>query len=292
MSPTPAKGEVTRCTCTGNDRLMFSEEFQWPRYLSRARVLLAAVALIIASVDTGRNLPFIALLGVFLVASILAELRGKARSGMLGLLALFADTLYFLIVAYFGSPRLLWLESVFFLYLLTEALVFYGPVEVGVITAGSTIFCAVLPQQQVHLPAVELADGRTGGATGRGAEGGGEGQRGRAAADRLGFPRRAVAELHQSADAPGDSAQTARSRFRGGRAGPEATAIPGTIAGEGSARVRTQHASGGCGRRQPDRHSAADGGRIPERERHPGDVPGHQQAGGVAAGDDAGSSEH
>ena len=136
---------------------MFPAEFQWPRYLSRARVLLAAIALILASVDTQRNLLFVALLGVFLVASILAELRGKARSGMLGLLALFADTVYFLIVAYYGSPRLLWLESVFFLYLLTEALVFYGPVEVGVITAGSTVFCAVLPQQQIHLPAVVLA---------------------------------------------------------------------------------------------------------------------------------------
>ena len=136
---------------------MFSEEFQWPRYLSRARVLLAAVALILASVDTERKLPFVALLGVFLVASILAELRAKPRTGMLGLLALFADTVYFLIVAYFGSPRLLWLESVFFLYLLTEALAFYGPVEVGVITAGSTIFCAVLPNQQIHLPAVVLA---------------------------------------------------------------------------------------------------------------------------------------
>ena len=136
---------------------MFSQEFQWPRYLSRARVLLAAVALIVTSVDPERNLPFIALLGVFLVASILAELRGKVQSGMLGLLALFADTLYFLIVAYFGSAWLLWLESVFFLYLLTEALVFYGPVEVGVITAGSTVFCAVLPQQRIHLPAVVLA---------------------------------------------------------------------------------------------------------------------------------------
>ncbi|MGD0869750.1 MAG: sensor histidine kinase [Bryobacteraceae bacterium] len=136
---------------------MFPPEFQWPRYLSRARVLLAAVALIVASVDTGRNLPFVALLGVFLVASVLAELRGKAQRGMLGLLALFADTVYFLIVAYYGSPRLMWLESVFFLYLLTEALVFYGPVEVGVITAGSTVFCAVLPQQRIHLPAVVLA---------------------------------------------------------------------------------------------------------------------------------------
>ena len=136
---------------------MFSEEFQWPRYLSRARVLLAAVALIIASADAQRNLPFVALLGLFLVAGILAELRGKAQSGMLGLLALFADLVYFLIVAFYGSPRLLWLASVFFLYLLTEALVFYGPVEVGVIAAGSTIFCAVLPQQQIHLPAVLLA---------------------------------------------------------------------------------------------------------------------------------------
>src|ERR1019366_10218381 len=123
-----AKGVATRSICTGNDRLMFSQEFQWPRYLSRARVLLAAVALIVASVDPERNLPFIALLGVFLVASILAELRGKVQSGMLGLLALFADTLYFLIVAYFGSAWLLWLESVFFLYLLTEGV---GVFEVG-----------------------------------------------------------------------------------------------------------------------------------------------------------------
>ncbi len=136
---------------------MFSESFPWPRYLSRSRVLLAAVALIIASVDSRRNLLFVTLLGVFLVASILAELRGKAQSGMLGLLALFADTVYFLIVAYYGSPRMLWLGLVFFLYLLTEALVFYGPVEVGVITAGSTIFCAVLPQPLIHLPAVVLA---------------------------------------------------------------------------------------------------------------------------------------
>src|SRR5208283_2550691 len=72
-------------------------------------------------------------------------------------LALFADTVYFLIVAYFGSPQMLWLESVFFLYLLTEALVFYGPVEVGVITAGSAVFCAVLPKQQMHVPALVLA---------------------------------------------------------------------------------------------------------------------------------------
>jgi len=136
---------------------MFPPEFHWPRYLSRARVLLAAVALLLAAIDPRRNLLFVALLGVFLVASILAELRGKARIGMLALLALFADTVYFLIVAYYGSPRLLWLATVFFLYLLTEALAFYGPVEVGVIGACSTAFCAILPSQRIHLPAVVLA---------------------------------------------------------------------------------------------------------------------------------------
>jgi signal transduction histidine kinase len=70
---------------------------------------------------------------------------------------------YFLIVVYYGGPRLLWLESLFFLYLLTEALVFYGPVEIGVITAGSTIFCAILPSQQIHLPAVLFAGVLVGG---------------------------------------------------------------------------------------------------------------------------------
>ena len=49
---------------------------------------------------------------------------------MLGLLVIFGDTVYFLIVASYGGEQLLWLASFFFLYMLAEALVFYSTVEV------------------------------------------------------------------------------------------------------------------------------------------------------------------
>jgi signal transduction histidine kinase len=64
---------------------------------------------------------------------------------MLGLLALFGDTVYFLIVASHDAPPVLWLASLLFLYLLTEALVFYSTIEVAVIAVVSIVFCAVLP---------------------------------------------------------------------------------------------------------------------------------------------------
>jgi signal transduction histidine kinase len=64
------------------------------------------------------------------------------------MLALFADTVYFLIVVYLGGDRMEWLAAAFYLYLLSEALVFAGPVEVAVIAAGASIFCAVLPSLQ------------------------------------------------------------------------------------------------------------------------------------------------
>jgi signal transduction histidine kinase len=86
----------------------------------------------------------------FLAYALLLAFTGKGRSGMTGLLVLFGDTLYFLIVAGAGQSGLLWLGGVFFLYLLTEALVFYGPVEVFVITALSMMFCAVHPDERVR----------------------------------------------------------------------------------------------------------------------------------------------
>jgi signal transduction histidine kinase len=91
------------------------------------------------------------LLGLFLVYGIVIVIRGKGQSGMLGLLALFADLVYFLIIASFGTERLSWLAAIFFLYLLTEALVFYNPVEVVVITGVSAAFCALLPYGPVQV---------------------------------------------------------------------------------------------------------------------------------------------
>jgi signal transduction histidine kinase len=82
---------------------------------------------------------------MYLAYSLFVALRARAHTGMLGLLALFGDTVYFLIMASSGADPILWLASAFFLYLLTEALVFYSTVEVVVIAGVSAIFCAVLP---------------------------------------------------------------------------------------------------------------------------------------------------
>jgi signal transduction histidine kinase len=85
------------------------------------------------------------------VAGILVGIRGRGLRGLLGMLALFADTVYFLIVVYFMGDRLLWLAALFFLYLMAEALLFSGPAEVAFITAGCAIFCTVLHDSEVHV---------------------------------------------------------------------------------------------------------------------------------------------
>ena len=148
-----AKAAVTRSIFTGNEPVRIPLNFGWPRYLSWARVVLAATAVVLACLpNPGQaTLLFCAVLGLFLVCSLLVGIRSKAQSGMLGLLALFGDTVYFLIVASYGTERLLWLASIFFLYLMVEALMFYGPVEVVVISGVSAVFCAALPSQPIRL---------------------------------------------------------------------------------------------------------------------------------------------
>ena len=127
--------------------MIFSLEFPWKRHLSWVRVLLTAVVAIMA-VAAGGLTPVAALLALYLVVSLVGAIRGAGQRGLLGMLALFADTVYFLIVVYFGGDRIEWLAAAFFFYLLSEALVFSGPVEVMVIAAGCTIFCAALPDRQ------------------------------------------------------------------------------------------------------------------------------------------------
>src|ERR1017187_2977324 len=142
-----ATAAATLSTYTGND-VIFSLDFPWKRHLSWVRVLLTAVVAMVAGVAAGGLTPAVALLAVYLVASLLGAIRGAGQRGLLGMLALFADTVYFLIVVYFGGDRIEWLAGAFLLYFLSEPLVFSGPVEVMVIAAGSTIFCAALPNRQ------------------------------------------------------------------------------------------------------------------------------------------------
>src|ERR1035438_844257 len=88
---------------------------------------------------------FYGVMALYLVYALVVALRGRSHTGMLGLLALFGDTVFFLIVASYGADRMLWVASAFFLFLLGEALAFYSTVEVVVIVAVCAVFCAVLP---------------------------------------------------------------------------------------------------------------------------------------------------
>jgi signal transduction histidine kinase len=90
------------------------------------------------------------LLGTFLAFSVALAIRSRWQRGAFGLLVLFSDTIFFLIVAGFGTGHLLWLASLFYLYLLAEALVFYTQVEVLVVVAVSALFCAVLPAAEIR----------------------------------------------------------------------------------------------------------------------------------------------
>jgi len=133
--------------------VIFPPKFAWPKFVSWARLLLAAVALAQSYISMRPALfpVYIGLTSVYLAYGAVLALRGRGQGGVLGLLALFGDTVFFLILASYGSEHLLWLISVYFLFLMTEALVFGSPVEVGVIVGVCAIFCTVLPSGGMRL---------------------------------------------------------------------------------------------------------------------------------------------
>jgi signal transduction histidine kinase len=119
--------------------------------LSWTRVALAcaAIALNYALIPEPSLLSY-ALLGFFLVYALVAAVRARPHRGLIGLLALFGDTVYLLVVATFSPEAGLWLVSAFFLYLMAEALIFHGLVEVAVIVAVTVLFCALLPSDDLR----------------------------------------------------------------------------------------------------------------------------------------------
>ena len=93
----------------------------WPRYVLWARVLLATAAPVVAYLFLPPGVPalFYGLAGLYFVYALVVCVRGRSLAGMLGLLALFGDTVFFLILASYGTERMVWLASAFFLFLLT-----------------------------------------------------------------------------------------------------------------------------------------------------------------------------
>ena len=127
--------------------MLFSPQFSWPRLIGWSRVLLAVLAPVVTwwFLPGGAAPLFYGVMACYAAYAVVVAVRGKATAGMLGLLALFGDTVFFLIMASNGAERLLWLASGFYLFLLTEALAFYSTVEVVVIVAVCALFCVVLP---------------------------------------------------------------------------------------------------------------------------------------------------
>jgi len=155
-----ARAAATPSTCIESDSVKLWADFPWPRSISWARALLAAAALGLSYLYLPDASVLIrAVLVLFLIYSIVLAVRGKGMIGLLGLLALFGDTVYFLVMATYGNRDLLWLSSLFFLYLMLEALVFYTTVQLAVVAGVCTIFCALLPNGAVRLlePTVVVA---------------------------------------------------------------------------------------------------------------------------------------
>ncbi len=127
--------------------MLFSPQLTWPRFVGWVRVLLATVAPAATYffLPSGTAPVFYGVMALYLAHAVVIALRGRCHTGMLGLLALFGDTVFFLIIASYGADHMLWLAGAFYLFLLGEALAFYSTVEVVVIVAVCAVFCVVLP---------------------------------------------------------------------------------------------------------------------------------------------------
>jgi len=122
----------------------------WKRYLPWARVLLGAVALASGATLSPRGTPWaMAASGVFLVFGLLVPLSRRKQDRAFGLLVLFLDVVFFLVLASSGIGSLVWLPAIYYLYMTAEALAFYSPQEVLIVVSVSVVFCALVQSESV-----------------------------------------------------------------------------------------------------------------------------------------------
>lgn len=124
----------------------FRPKLEPARLLAWTRALLAAASLTLGLLYLPRSGPVPWVMGTYLLYAAVVAVRGTLWAGMLGLLVLFGDTVYFLALAGSAAETLPWLATVFLLFLLTEAVAFHDAVEVAVVAGTAAIFCAVVPQ--------------------------------------------------------------------------------------------------------------------------------------------------
>ena len=123
----------------------------WDGTLAWVRVALAATAVVLNyALELTASWLSYGFLGLYLAYALVAALRARRSSGLVELLALFGDTVYLLVVATYGGEPILWLSALFFLYLISEALLFHGLVETVVIVVVASLFCALMPVPPLH----------------------------------------------------------------------------------------------------------------------------------------------
>jgi signal transduction histidine kinase len=121
-------------------------DFRWPRSIAWVRPVLAAFVLALSYVYLPDSTVLIrAVLVLFLAYGLVLAIRGKGLTGLLGLLSLFGDTVYFLVLASIGTDHLLWPTSFLFLYLMAEGLIFYSAAQLAVVAGVCAVFCLVAP---------------------------------------------------------------------------------------------------------------------------------------------------
>jgi signal transduction histidine kinase len=120
--------------------------FTWPRLVTVVRVALAARVLALFAFAPEHVSPLLfTVLAVFLGYAVAIAIYNRLQTGPLGLLALFADTVYFLTLAGFAADELPWLSTLFYLHLLAESITFFGPVEVTLVVTTCSLFCLLVP---------------------------------------------------------------------------------------------------------------------------------------------------
>lgn len=121
----------------------------WRRVLLWARVLFAAAGLASGWLLSPKGTPWaLAGAGVYLVFSLLLPLR-KRSGGAFALLVLFADVLFFLVLADAGLGSVIWLPVFYYLYMLAEAVFVYRAPEVFIAVVVSAVFCVAVQSENV-----------------------------------------------------------------------------------------------------------------------------------------------
>ena len=115
----------------------------WALALATARAVLALACLVfqlfLAPVDFAW---FTLAIVLFAASSLFALRRSERLAGTFGLLTLFIDTVFFMVLARYGAKETLWIAPVFYLYLLTAAIGLFGPREVALVAGVCILFFA------------------------------------------------------------------------------------------------------------------------------------------------------